>query len=120
MKILRSFLYAWNGIFHCIRKERNFKVHLFITVIAVLLAVLLNINLIEWCILLICMGLVLGMEMMNTAIEQLSDKMNAGYDRIIGVVKDISAGAVLITATIAALCGSIIFLPKIILYIQSL
>jgi diacylglycerol kinase len=102
------------------RKERNFKVHLCLAVIVLLLAFFLNVSLTEWCILLICMGLVLGMEMMNTAIEQLSDKIDAGYDRIIGVVKDISAGAVLITAFISALCGGIIFLPKIILYIQSL
>ena len=65
----------------------------------------------EWCIVVICFGVVLAAEGFNTAIERLVDLVSPGFHPIAGDVKDVAAGAVLICAIAAAIVGSIIFLP---------
>ena len=64
----------------------------------------------EWCIVIICFGLVLAAEGFNTAIERLVDLVSPDYHPIAGDVKDVAAGAVLICAIAAAIIGGIIFL----------
>lgn len=68
----------------------------------------------EWCIVLICFGLVLAAEAFNTAIERLVNLVSPDYHPIAGDVKDVAAGAVLICAIFAAIIGCIIFLPYLI------
>ena len=69
---------------------------------------------VEWCILVIMISLVLAMEVMNTAVEKLVDFVSPQYHKQAGIIKDLSAGAVLIIAFAAIIVGIIIFLPKII------
>ena len=85
----RSFGYAFQGIFTCVRKERNMKIHCVAAVLVVIAGVILKISAIEWCICMVLFGLVMALEHVNTA------------------------GAVLIAAIMAAIAGCIIFLPKI-------
>ena len=65
------------------------------------------------------MGLVLGMELVNSAIERLADKISTERDPVIGKIKDLSAGAVLISAIAAAIVGLIILVPKFLILIGS-
>lgn len=117
IKVARSFSFACCGIKTCFIKEINFKIHLCFTAIAVLLGICLHIAAIEWLIILMCIGLVLSLEMINTALEHLCNIVSNDYHAGIKIIKDISAGAVLISAFITAICGAVIFIPKIIPYI---
>jgi diacylglycerol kinase (ATP) len=108
-----SFRYAFNGIGSLLKNEHNSRIHLVAAVIVVAVAILLKVSLADWSLLLIVMGFVFVMEIINSAIESLSDLIDPEYNESIRRVKDYSAAAVLISAIIAAAVGCIIFLPKI-------
>lgn len=74
----------------------------------------------EWIACLLCMGLVIGTEMINTAIEAVVDLASPQQHPLAAKAKDIAAGAVLIGAILSVIIGIIIFLPKLILYFGSL
>ena len=111
--LYRSFGYAFQGIFTCVRKERNMKIHCVAAVFVVSAGVILKISAIEWCICLALFGLVMALEHVNTAVEAVVDMVTEEYHPLAKVAKDTAAGAVLIAAIMAAIAGCIIFLPKI-------
>ncbi len=119
-KLIKSFSFALNGLKICAFRGANFKIHLFFTMMAILLGFFLNISNTEWIIILLCIAFVLCMEMMNTAVEQLCDVIHREYHHGIKIVKDVAAGAVLLSAIVAAICGAFIFFPKILSFIQSM
>lgn len=73
----------------------------------------------EWLIILLFFGLVIGLEALNTSIEKLADVVQPNSDKRIRIVKDLSAGAVLFSAICAMIAGTLIFLPKIIHLIKT-
>lgn len=79
---------------------------------------LFKISATEWIFIVLCSMLVLMLEMVNTALEYLCDTITTEYNPIIKVVKDVTAGAVLISAVGSVVTGAIIFLPKIINLLQ--
>ena len=111
--LYRSFGYAFQGIFTCVRKERNMKIHCVAAVLVVIAGVILKISAIEWCICMVLFGLVMSLEHVNTAVEAVVDMVTEEYHPLAKVAKDTAAGAVLIAAIMAAIAGCIIFLPKI-------
>lgn len=111
--LYRSFGYAFQGIFTCVRKERNMKIHCVAAVLVVIAGVILKISAIEWCICMVLFGLVMALEYVNTAVEAVVDMVTEEYHPLAKVAKDTAAGAVLIAAIMAAIAGCIIFLPKI-------
>jgi len=115
-KLLRSFGYAFSGIIRMIGMEQNARIHLLATICAVSLGFVLKISNLEWCVILILIALVWAAEAFNTSIEKLTDHLFHGYHKTARIVKDVSAGAVLICAIIALICGLIIFLPKILFF----
>ena len=113
MKILRSCGFAWNGIRNCFVTQLNFRIHILGSVLAVLTGFGLKISSTEWLFVLFCIAMVLVTEMINTGMEKLCDLTETGFHPAIRIIKDIAAGAVLVSA-IASLCaGIMIFLPKI-------
>ncbi|MEM9859091.1 MAG: diacylglycerol kinase [Bacteroidota bacterium] len=119
-KNVKSYRYAGKGILHVLIFENNFKYQVIAGVLAVTVGYLLNISTIEWVVIIVMIGLVLMAEMFNTALEKLCDHLHPEEHTAIGLVKDISAGAVLIAAIAAALIGTIVFLPKLLLIIGTL
>lgn len=111
--LYQSFGYAFQGIFTCIRKERNMKIHCTAAVLVVIAGVILKISAIEWCICLALFGMVMALEHVNTAVEAVVDMVTEEYHPLAKIAKDTAAGAVLIAAIMAAIAGCIIFLPKI-------
>ena len=111
--LYQSFGYAFQGIFTCVRKERNMKIHCVAAVLVVIAGVILKISAIEWCICLALFGLVMALEHVNSAVEAVVDMVTEEYHPLAKVAKDTAAGAVLIAAIMAAIAGCIIFLPKI-------
>ena len=92
---------------------RNFRIMLAAGFAVVVLGVILDVSGTSWAILMLCIGGVLGAETMNTAIEKLADQVERRYDRDIGDVKDLAAGAVLLVSTLAAIVGVIVFWPSL-------
>ena len=96
------------------RQEQNFKVHILATVLVIVFGLWLMVSPIEWCILFLTVSLVLAAEMLNTVLEKLCDLTHPEQNETVRIIKDISAGMVLVCA-IGALCtGLVIFLPKLI------
>lgn len=112
-KVFKSFGYAFKGLVSLFRHENNAKVHLMAGILAVITAYYLGLSPVEWCILIIQIALVMAAEAFNTAIEKLCDVISPEKHPVIGKVKDLAAGAVLITAIAAVITGLLLFLPKI-------
>lgn len=112
---LKSLQNAFRGIFGALKEERNMKIHACFVFIVSFLGFLLHISLSEWLWCLLCFAVVISMEIMNTAVENLVDLVEPKFNDLAGKVKDMAAGAVLINALFSIMIGLIIFLPKIIL-----
>ena len=109
----RCFVDASRGVGTALRRDRNLRIHLVLLLFAVLLGFLLGLSGIEWIALILCAGLVIGTEMLNTGLEFLADAVHPEEHPGIGKAKDVAAGAVLIAAVAAAGVGAILFLPKL-------
>lgn len=114
-RLSSSFGYAFNGIKYCFTAEQNFKIHVAASAGVIAFGFATTISSKEWIAVLICIMGVIALEMINTAIEKLCDKIHPGYDSQVKIIKDVSAGAVLIGAIISVCIGAIIFLPKLLI-----
>ena len=108
---VRFALQGWISFF---RKEANGQIQLFIAVMVIVGGFGLRVSITEWMILLSCIGVVISLEMINSAIEKICDHVNPQIHPVIKVIKDVAAGAVLWAAVIAAIIGLLIFIPRII------
>ena len=113
-KLIDSFAHAFNGIAKAFATQRNMQIHGVILVIALIGGFYFNINSAEWIAIIICSGMVLSAEIINTAIEEIVNFISPGMNPKAGLIKDLAAGAVLITAIAAIIVGLIIFVPKMI------
>lgn len=108
-KFLLSVGYALQGIVVTLRTERNINIQLSIFTAVLLAGWWFSISHFEWLLMLGISALVLSLELVNTAVERLVDKLSPGYDEDFGRVKDIMAGAVLVASLFAAVIGLLIF-----------
>ncbi len=111
---IRSFKYAFHGIVFFFRNESKAWIHSIATTLVVLLGIRLNLNRLEWVLIIMAIGLVFICEIFNTAIEKICDTIPDKFDKIRGKSKDMAAGAVLISAITAVATAIFIFAPKII------
>ncbi|WP_184547478.1 diacylglycerol kinase family protein [Mucilaginibacter sp. FT3.2] len=116
-RLIRSFGFAFKGLRYATATQPNFRIHLVLAVIAVILGFLLQISFAEWQWIMLAIAFVLIMELLNTAVETLTDLVSPGYNEKAGLVKDACAGAVVIAALFALITGIVIFLPKLILLV---
>lgn len=114
-KLLKSFKYAFDGIFTGIKEEQNMKIHITIMILVIIFGIMLKISKMEWIICIILFGLVISMELINTAIENTVDLVTKEKNEQAKIAKDVAAGAVLVSAIASAIIGLIIFVPKILL-----
>lgn len=111
--LYKSFGYAFEGIFTGIQKERNMKIHCFVMICVIVSGCLFRISTLEWCICFILFGLILSLELVNTAVEAVVDLVTEEKKPLAKIAKDTAAGAVLIAAIMAAAAGLVIFIPKV-------
>lgn len=111
--LLKSFQYAFAGIWVALKSERNLYIHIFFMLMVILAGFIFKINTYEWIICIILFIVVISAEMFNTAIETTVDIAMPQQHDLAKKAKDVAAGAVLITAIGAAVIGMIIFVPKI-------
>lgn len=119
-KLYGGFQYAIAGIVSGISQEANMKMHCLMTVLVVIAGFALRISAVEWCICLLLCGLIMALELVNTAMEAVVDLVTEERKPLAKVAKDTAAGAVLIAAIVAAIIGCIIFVPKVIVFLNIL
>src|SRR5699024_499821 len=107
-----GFKHARDGILVVFKSERNFRIHLLIGTIVLLLGYVLNLPLGKWLAIILVIGLVLVAERLTSAIERMLDYLNPSIHPSAKIIKDIAAGAVLISAIAAVIIGVIIFIPE--------
>ena len=118
--LFSSFRYAWAGITYATRTQRNFRIHLVIGLVALSLGVLLHIAAIEAAVVAITISAVLVMELMNTALESVVDlTVGQTYHELAKIAKDCAAGAVLISAIAALLVAGFVYLPPLIVLLNT-
>lgn len=114
-KVLRSFIFAFNG-FVAALSERNMRVHVVSAIVAIWMGAFFHISRSEWFVILILIAAIFSLEMVNTAIEELAnivrDELKLTYVAT-KRARDVAAGAVFVMAVIACLIGGAIFFPKI-------
>lgn len=111
--MLKSFRDAWNGIVLAARTQRNVRVQLIVTSLMIGAGVYFSLSPVEWCIAVLAMGLVMGLEIMNTSIEELVNFVSPERREEARRIKDLAAGAVLIAAITALIVGIFILVPKL-------
>jgi diacylglycerol kinase (ATP) len=107
--VLDSFNYAFEGIIHVLRTQRNMRVHFLVAGAVLVAAIAIGVTRIELIALLISIGFVLIAEMINTAIEGTIDVSTTSFDPNAKLAKDIAAGAVLIATVNAVVIGYLVF-----------
>jgi diacylglycerol kinase len=115
---VKSFSFALKGILYAFKTQHNTWIHIIVMVLVITAGFIFRLNLMEWGLIVFAIGIVLVSELINTAIESLVDFVSPNYDKNVGLIKDVAAGAVLISAIISVVIGLIIFLPKIIRLIK--
>ena len=111
----KTFRNARKGFNLAVRSEINIRVHVAVATAVILFAWYLKFSSVEFCLVLFCIALVICSEMLNTAIEFALDSIyHNRYSRMVGMAKDISAGAVMFATVISVLIGLILFGEKII------
>ncbi len=112
-KRLKSFRYAIEGIGYVFRTQRNAQIHLLIIIVVLLLAAWLEIPLVDLALIILTIGLVLGAEFLNTALEAAVDLASPGQHPMAKIAKDVGAGAVLLLAILAVIIGLILLGPPL-------
>lgn len=109
----QSFSFALAGLHYAFRSQRNLRIHVAVTVVVVIAGLVLRINRLEWAVAAALVALVIGLELLNTAIEALVDLASPSPHPLARAAKDSAAAATLAAALGSVAVGLIIFLPRI-------
>lgn len=111
--IRESFRFAFSGLWYALRTQRNVRIHLIIAAGVVALGLWLGLSPTLWAVLALAIGFVLASEMLNTVAEALVDLVSPGYHPLAKMVKDVTAGAVLLASIISAIVGLLVLGPPL-------
>jgi len=116
---IQSFQYAFEGIGHTLKTQRNAQIHVAVAAVIVLFGLYVRLNLTDWAILTLTMGFVISAEMLNTATEAAMDFATSDFHPQVKIVKDVAAGAVLVAAITAVIVGLLILGPPLFQLLRS-
>lgn len=106
-----GFIHAWNGLAQVAKTERNFRIHMMAALLVLLAGIVVGLSPMEWTAIFLVFGMVFVSEMMNTVVERMIDYLKPETHPLAKTIKDIAAGAVLVSAIIAVIVGLLIFIP---------
>ena len=109
--------YAVSGLKYAFKNEINIRIQFIIALLVIVFGFILSVSLVEWALLILMIGFVITAEILNTAVETMLDFLVPEWNHHVGVIKDLTAGAVLVTSIVAVIIGIIIFLPKLLPFI---
>ncbi|SMC62785.1 diacylglycerol kinase [Pedobacter africanus] len=112
-RFIKSFGYAFSGLGHAIKTQLNFRVHLLALALVTASGYWIKLTITEWLWIIGAAGMVLVTELLNTAIEVLTDLVSPELHPKAKIIKDVSAAAVLVAALTAVAIGLIILIPKL-------
>lgn len=107
--LLKSFAYAFRGIARAVKSERNMRIHLTAAIYVTAFSFFYELSKAEYVLLILTFSSVISCEMINTAVEKVVDICSPRYSKAAELAKDVSAGAVLVTAIFAVITGIILF-----------
>ena len=108
-----SFKHALDGLKHAFLTQPNFRIHLVVTGLVLISALILRLPRLEWLMLLFAITLVLVAEMVNTSLEATTDLLAPQHHPQAKIAKDVAAGMVLLTVILSVIIGTFIFLPHL-------
>jgi len=111
--IVQSFRFAFSGLWYVLRTQRNTRIYLAVAATVVVLGLWLDLSSNQWAVLTLTIGSVLVSELLNTVAETLVDLISPGYHPLAKVVKDVTAGAVLLAAIISVVIGLLVLGPPL-------
>ena len=111
--LLKTISYGFNGIFYTLRHERNMVIHFLVMILVIIAGIVFKITFVEWGICFVLFALVLSLELMNTALENVVDLVTEEKKAKAKIAKDAAAGAVLVAAIFSVIIGISIFLPRL-------
>jgi len=112
-KNIQSFQHAFKGLFILFRDQQNAWIHLLAAIGVIVAGFFFGLSTSEWILVVFAIGFVFSAELFNSAIEEIVNLISPEYNKKAGLIKDLAAAAVLISAITAAILGGIIFIPKI-------
>ena len=112
-KFFRGFALGFLGLLHAIKSEQNMRIHFLAAVGVSVAGFMLRLDAYEWIAVVVCIGLVISAECLNTALERLADRVSIEQHPLIQQAKDCGSAAVLVLAITATVVGGIVFVPKI-------
>lgn len=110
----KSFGYSIDGLKYAYKYEQSMLIHVIATIAAIIMGLICQINLIEWTIIFIAIGIVLAGELINTAIEAVVDLVTLEIHPLAKIAKDCGSAATFVLAVIAAVIGCLVYIPHII------
>jgi diacylglycerol kinase len=116
-RLINSFKYSFDGLAYAANKEQSVLIMIISTITSIVLGIILKINGTEWFFVMIAIALVLGTELLNTAIEATIDLVSPHYHPLAKIAKDTASAAVFVYSIIAFAIGCIVFIPNIIEYL---
>ena len=112
-----TFMNSFKGIRLALKSERNIRIHFISAVLAIAFGIILHFTPAEFCLVLIAIALVIISEMVNSAIEFSLDAIfHNRYSKLVGMAKDIAAGAVMVATFISIAIGILLFGSKLMCY----
>lgn len=112
-RLVKSFRYAFKGLWKTLKEEQNLQVQGILGLVAIIMAGYFRVSRLEWAMLVFIIGLVIIMEIVNSAVERAADVLKPRIDSYVKEIKDIMAAAVMLASIIAVIIGLIIFIPYI-------
>ena len=112
-RLLKSFRYAYKGLIKTFKEEQNLRIQAFFAVVVLLIGWGLKIERADWIILVLVIGLVILMELANSAVERVTDMLKPRINTYVKEIKDVTAAAVLVASLVSVIIGIIIFWPYI-------
>jgi undecaprenol kinase len=112
-RLVKSFGYAFKGLLKTFHEEQNLQIQTAACLLILILGFYFSLDRVEWALIILVMGLVLVAEIMNSAIERVTDVLKPRINSYVKEIKDIMAAAVLLSSLMAIIIGLIIFLPHV-------
>ncbi len=117
---LKSQGYARQGLRLIFKNERNFRIDICVAIVVIVFGFIFRISHQDWIALSLVISMVFISESINSAIEALCDTVSLDYKVNIKYAKDVSAGAVLVSALVSIITGILVFIPYIFYFVKNL